>query len=113
MSDLERLISNYIAYNPRRIYSLDDYVLRYHNSFETLCRYKCIKNKTTKEFKADDWETVECVSTGIFSIRYQKASYLGDCAKNITYSIRKNPERFVPFLPRLEDVFFDNVTFLP
>lgn len=113
MLDLERLILNYVSYDSKRIYSLDDFVIKYHSSFERICRYKCIKNKTTGEFKKEDWETIECISIGVFSPRYLKASYLGECTKNIVYSTRNNPERFVPSLPQTEDVFFDNVTFLP
>lgn len=111
MSSLELLLSNYVAYDPQRVYSLGDYIIAYHDSYETVCRYECIKNNTTGIFKSNDWKTIECVRTGFLSPKPLKATYLGICAENIVYSTRKNPDKFVPSLPIKTDLLFDNISF--
>lgn len=112
MSNLETLLEEYVSYNSKRIYSLGDYIIRYHDSFETLCLYECIKNNTTGDFKIKDWKTIECVSTGFSSPKPKKAAYLGQCATDVVYATRVYPERYVPRLPKHEDEIFDNVIYI-
>lgn len=112
MTSLDDLISGYVVYNPKRVYSLNDYIIRYHSSYRSLCRLKCIKAGATGVYNSDDWEVVECAVTGFDSPVYLRAPYLGACATNIVYGTRKNPERFVPPLPTHQDDLFDNITFI-
>lgn len=111
MRTLSELLSNYVEYNPHRVYSADDYVIRYHGSYRSICLLRCIANGATGEFDRTLWAVVECVLNPQKVDLGRRAPYLGRCAENITYKVGTRPERLVPRLPRHEDLWLDNVTF--
>lgn len=111
MDSLEFLLQTYVEYNPQRVYSLGDFALRYHGSYRSVCLYKAKVSGATGAFAKSDWDVEICHKTAPPSLDLGvKAPYLGNCVSNIVYKSRLNPERYVPGLPRLSDVFFDNWT---
>lgn len=111
MLTLPQLLSDYVEYNPRRVYSVDDYVIRYHGSYRSICLLRCLTNGATGEFNKTLWGVVECVPNPNKVDPGRRAPYLGTCAQNVTYKVGTRPERSVARLPRHEDLWFDNVTF--
>jgi hypothetical protein len=111
MSTLSELLTGYLEYNPKRIYFEGDYIIGYHSTYESICKYVCNQNETTGAFSRKRWNLVVCAKTGFQLDLGQRAPYLGDCASRVVYKTRLYPERLAPALPKWEDIFFDNPTF--
>lgn len=112
MRTIEQLFSQYVEYDPQRVYSAGDYILRYHGSYRSVCLLQCISSGATGPYDRLYWGVIECVKTLNGVDLGRRAAYLGSCVENITYKTGTRPDRLVERLPKFEDIFLDNPTFL-